>query len=276
MKRRRSLVIFLRYARTLLRRFRFTLVALTILVGAGAALFHATPMAALGGKPPDLLRSAYAAWMALLSQQVYSPPETWYLTALYGTYPLFGFVVVGEGVVRLSLLLLSREQGEKEWMTVMASTYRDHVVLCGLGHLGGRILQQLVKRGTPVVAIEKSPEARFLGEARAAGVPVLVRDMKDDQALVDAGVPHARAIIIAANDDTANLEVALDARRMNAKIRVLMRMFDQQLASKIKDALGIDEAFSSAALAAPMVVELLDGPRAEAEAPAARATPGRR
>ena len=89
-------------------------------------------------------------------------------------------------------------------------------------------------------------------------MPILIRDMKEDQALIDAGVAHARAIIIATNEDMANLEVALDARRLNPKIRILMRMFDQQIASKIKDAFAIDHAFSSAALAAPIVAEMLD------------------
>ena len=28
-------------------------------------------------------------------------------------------------------------------MRVMASTYRDHVVLCGIGHLGIRVLEEL-------------------------------------------------------------------------------------------------------------------------------------
>jgi voltage-gated potassium channel Kch len=257
--RRNHPITLLRYARAIAARFKWTLASLFVLVSLGASLFAVTPIAGLSGQKPPLHMSFYAAWMAMLSQQVYSPPDAWYLAVVYALFPLFGVVLVGEGVVRLSLLLLSREQGEKEWMRVMASTYRDHVVLVGLGHLGGRILQELVARGDDVVAIEKDGTARFIGEARQAGVPVLIRDMKEDQALLDAGITSARAIIIASNDDTANLEVALDARRMNPGVRVLMRMFDQQLASKLKEALGFDEAFSSAALAAPMVVGMLDG-----------------
>ncbi|NJL18652.1 MAG: hypothetical protein HC938_17335 [Nitrospira sp.] len=42
-------------------------------------------------------------------------------------------------------------------------------------------------------------------------------------------------IVIATNDDMANLEVALDARRLNPKIRVLMRLYDQQIAAKIAE-----------------------------------------
>ncbi|MEI8254039.1 MAG: NAD(P)-binding protein [Deltaproteobacteria bacterium] len=262
MKRRRTDVrTFVLYARTLLARFRLTIAALSLLVVVGGVAFMFTPVQALGGRAPSAYQSFYAAWMALIGQQVYSPPEAWYIAAVYAAYPMFGVVLVGEGIVRLGLLLFSREKGDSEWIKIMASTHRDHIVICGLGHLGGRIWQLLHARGDSVVLIEKDPEARFVAEARAAGVPVLVRDMKDDQALIDAGVAHAQTIIIASNDDTANLEVALDARRMNPKIRVLMRMFDQQLASKIKDAIGIDEAFSSAALAAPIVVGLLDAKR---------------
>ena len=98
--------------------------------------------------------------------------------------------------------------------------------------------------------------ARFLADAKATGTPVLVRSMQEDQALVDAGIEHARAIIIATNDDMANLEVALDARRMNPKVRVIMRLFDQRMADKFKEAALIDEAFSPAALAAPLVADM--------------------
>ena len=129
-------------------------------------------------------------------------------------------------------------------------------VLCGIGHLGFRVLEQLVAAKLEVVAIEKNGDGRFIAMAKNLGVPVLIRDMKEDQSLIDAGIQRARAIIIATNDDMANLEVALDARRLNPHIRVLMRLFDQQIAGKIADAMMVDAAFSSSALAAPLVAAL--------------------
>jgi Trk K+ transport system NAD-binding subunit len=255
-RRRRSISTGLLYARTILRRFRWTLAVLVVALAVGTVLYLVTPQSALNGQTPPLHTALYGAWMALFAQPIFNPPETWQLAVVDALYPLLGFVLVGEGIVRLSLLLVSREQGEKEWMKVTASTYRDHVVLCGLGHLGSRILAQLVEAGVPVVALEKDLGGRFLPEARQSGAPILIRDMKEDQALVDAGVQHARSIVIATNDDFANLEVALDARRLNPKIRILMRMFDQQIADKIKDSFAIDHAFSSAALAAPIVAAM--------------------
>ena len=133
------------------------------------------------------------------------------------------------------------------------ATYRDHVIVCGVGHLGIRVIEQFLARKVEVVALERLKRGRFVTQARDLGVPVVIRDMKEDQALIDAGIEHARAIVIATNDPIANLEVALDAKRMNPKIRVVMRMFDETIAHKISEAMDVDVAFSSSTLAAPAV-----------------------
>ena len=237
------------YTWALLREFRWTLLTIILAVLLGGALLWITPLPTLGGRRPGALLALYGGWMSLFAQPL-APPETWYLAIVQGVYPLIGFVVVGEGIVRFAMLMISRRRGEKEWMKVMASTHRDHVVLCGIGHLGFRVLQQLLARNAQVVAVEKEDHGKFVAQARAMDIPLLIRDMKDDDTLIEAGVPHARVIIIATNDDMANMEVALDARRLNPSIRVVMRLYDQQLASKIKDAFHVDHAFSSSALAA--------------------------
>jgi voltage-gated potassium channel len=249
------------YARALLREFRWTLVGAVLSVAIGALIITLSP------PRPPVAASVLAAWMALFAESVMGPPETWYLAVLFGVYPLVGVVIVGEGVVRLALLMASRTRGEKEWMRVMASTFRDHVIVCGLGHLGFRVASDLVGRGLPIVAIELDEKCRFLAQAKASGMAVFVRDMKDDQCLIDAGVAHARTIVLATNDDMANLEAALDARRMNPKIRVVLRLFDQQIAAKIADAFSIDQAFSSSALAAPSVAAMATGRKVKATYP---------
>ena len=257
--RRPRIVTYWLYARALLREFRWTLLALVVVVLLGSVFYVVTPQVALGGRRPDFFTSLYASWMALFGQAIFNPPGTWYLEVVQGAGPLLGIALVGEGLVRFAFLMTSRRRGEREWMKVMASTYRDHVVLCGLGHLGFRVLELLHQAGTPVVALERDPNARFLPNARELGIPIFLHDMREDQALIDAGMEHARAVVIATNDDMANLEVALDARRMNPGIRVILRMFDRKVAAKIKEAFRIDEAFSSASLAAPVVAGMVLG-----------------
>ncbi len=63
-------------------------------------------------------------------------------------------------------------------------------------------------------------------------------------------------MIIATNDAVGNLEVAIDSRRMNPNIRVVMRMFDAQVAAKITSAMNIDVAFSSTTLSAPLIAAM--------------------
>ena len=255
-RRRRNARVAVRYVEALLVEFRWTLAILLAAVVVGAVLHAVSRPAALNGARPSAGVSIYAAWMALFAQPTFSPPAPAYLMVMYAVYPVLGFMLVGEGVVRLALLMISRRRGEKEWMLVLASTYRDHVVLCGLGHLGFRVLEQLLHGNVPVVVLEKAGENPFVTQAKAMDVPVLVRDMKEDQALIDAGIERATAVIICSNDDISNLEVAIDSRRMNPGIRIIMRLFDQQLASKIAGVLTVDAAFSSSALAAPVVAAM--------------------
>ena len=246
-----------RYVLAILRQFRWTLAALASAVAIGTLLYRFSAP----GKDRDNSwpTSLYGGWMALVAQPLDNPPGNWPLKLMCCAYPVVGFIVLGDGVVRLSLLMLSKRRGEKEWMQVMASTCRDHVVLCGLGHLGFRVLEQLLLSRVEVVCIERHRDNRLVAQAKSMGVAVLIRDMTEDQALIDAGVKVARTIVAATNDDIANLEVALDSRRMNPKIRVVLRLFDQHLAAKVSDALTLDAAFSSASLAAPVVAGLAMG-----------------
>jgi Trk K+ transport system NAD-binding subunit len=241
----------------ILRQFRWTLAALVTAVTAGTLLYHFSSPGL--GRDNSWSTSLYGGWMALVAQPLDNPPVSVPLKLMCCAYPVLGFILLGEGVVRLSLLMISRRRGEKEWMQVMASTCRDHVVLCGLGHLGFRVLEQLLLARVEVVCIERRRSSRLAALAKTMGVAVLIRDMTEDQALIDAGVLVARTVVAATNDDVANLEVALDSRRMNPKIRVVLRLFDQQLAAKISDALTLDAAFSSSSLAAPVIAGLALG-----------------
>ena len=123
-------------------------------------------------------------------------------------------------------------------------------ILCGGGRVGFRVFEQLHKLGVPMVMIEKDDSKPFLAGIREAGVPVLVDDVRAAGSLERANLARARAIVCATDDDLANLNVALDARKLRPGIRVVMRLFDDDLVAKTKEAFQV-EAFSTSALAAP-------------------------
>jgi voltage-gated potassium channel Kch len=60
-----------------------------------------------------------------------------------------------------------------------AATMRGHVLVVGLGAIGLRVVRELMAAGNRVVVLERDPDNRHLGLARALGVPVVIGDATD-------------------------------------------------------------------------------------------------
>jgi len=133
----------------------------------------------------------------------------------------------------------------------LASIYSDHVIVCGVGKLGYRVILQLLKFGQAVVAIEQDEKKPFISLVRQLDVPVIIGDARQHDVQHKAGLDRATAIVCCTQDDLTNLDIALDARELNTNIKVVLRMFDAELADKIERGFGIHTAFSASGLAAP-------------------------
>ena len=119
------------------------------------------------------------------------------------------------------------------------------------GLLGIRVFHMLRALGTTVVVIERDPLGEFLDDVRRDGTPMFVGDARREALLVDAGIARARSLVLTTDDDLANLEIALDARRLTPGIRVVLRMFDPNTASKVRDGFQIRAVLSPSDLSAP-------------------------
>jgi Trk K+ transport system NAD-binding subunit len=86
------------------------------------------------------------------------------------------------------------------------------------------------------------------------GFALFLGDARDDKLLRQANITAATAIILTTNDDLTNVSIALEARQLNPKIRVVVRLFDQQLGAHLEKGAGIHRALSTSALAAPAFV----------------------
>jgi len=246
--RRRALHAQSLYLWTLLKRFRFTFLMLVVLVFGGGTLLHF--LLERAGKPVGLGRAIVAAYFLLFAQPIIDLPDNGPVEILAVLIPPLGITAVAEGLVRFAYLFFARERNDKEWFSVLAQTMNDHVIICGAGRVGFRVFEQLQKLAVPMVVIERDETKPFLSEIRAAGVAVLVEDVRAAGALTRANLQKARAIVCATDDDLANLNVALDARKLKAGIRVVMRLFDDDLVEKTRVSFEA-QAFSTSALAAP-------------------------
>ncbi|MET7427012.1 NAD(P)-binding protein [Dactylosporangium sp. NPDC005555] len=126
-----------------------------------------------------------------------------------------------------------------------------HVIVIGLGNVGARVVQGLHDQGIDVVAVDRSPTARGVAVARGLGIPVIIGDAKDSETLATASVATARCLVMVTTDDVTNLEAALLARSLRADLRVVLRLFEEDFARRIKVAFGINHSRSVSYLAAP-------------------------
>lgn len=232
------------------RRFRLSLSLFVGVVGLGSLVLWLTYTAPYGGERLTYPEALYATFALLFFESTVPLPHG-PLQALFFVIPILGLSVVAEGLIRFSLLLLDRRNPTGEWNVALASTYRGHIIVCGLGHVGYRVVKQLLEFGQEVVAIERNPDAVFLERVRRMGVPVLIGDASDVDRLREAGTEHAQAVVVATNDDLMNLRIALNVRSLNPDIRIVLRMFDAELAEQLGKGLGIRTAFSTSAIAAP-------------------------
>lgn len=125
------------------------------------------------------------------------------------------------------------------------------VIVCGLGNTGYRVAQHLAGLSCQVVALDFEPK-RLGKRLERLGVAVLAGDMRWANFLAEVDVKHASAIVACTPDDMTNLQIALHARALNPAIRVVLRIFDDELAEQMRQSLG-DKAvvYSTSALAAP-------------------------
>jgi Trk K+ transport system NAD-binding subunit len=133
-----------------------------------------------------------------------------------------------------------------------------HVLVIGLGAVGLRAVQLLAAQGADVVVVEKNEGNRHLAQVRALGVPVVIADATQPQALASVSLASAAAVAVLTSDDLANLETGLAVRdqlgRRFAATPVVLRIFDPRLASSVRSHFGFEHVRSTAALAAPWFV----------------------
>jgi Trk K+ transport system NAD-binding subunit len=127
----------------------------------------------------------------------------------------------------------------------------DHVVVVGLGGVGSHVIRALNEQGIDVVAIDRSPEARGVQVARELRIPLIIGDANRKETLEAALVPTCQALMVITSDDVTNLETALIARGIRRDLRVVLRLFDGDMAARVQRAFDIADSHSVSYLAVP-------------------------
>jgi Trk K+ transport system NAD-binding subunit len=136
-----------------------------------------------------------------------------------------------------------------------------HIVVCGLGNVGFRVVEELLRHDEQVVVVERARDNPFIVSTRRKGAAVIVGDATLADVLRQARASRARAVVAVTRNELVNLEAALLARELNPAQRVILRLIDPQLARTLRDSADVRFALSVPELAAPAFVAALLGDR---------------
>lgn len=136
-------------------------------------------------------------------------------------------------------------------------TLKNHVIVCGLGRLGYFIVEELLERKEKVIVIEKNEDSLYINYFRSLGAHVYIGDAKLPKVLNDVNIGQAKALFSVINNDSNNLEIGLNARSFQPNMRLILRIFDEMMAQKIKEHLDIHLTLSASAIAVEKFFEAL-------------------
>ena len=204
-----------------------------------------------GGQVPLIDRPYLIVQLMVLEAPEPVPPEA-ALAAFWYFMPVAFVFLVGLGAADFVSLVFNRDENRKPCSEALALTYRNPGIVCGAGHVGQRVIQDLMVMGLDVVAIDsahKPKVEKFLSEL---GVPVIRGDGRDTATLEKARLDRAVAFVACTGNDQVDVDAILRVRHANPDIRIVSRMWDRRFAEHLEEFLGVQTVLSSADLAAPV------------------------
>lgn len=224
-----------------------------LVTGTTGVFLHRSFGAPPGGVAPSWSESCYIIYNLFFLEHLAPLPAHPVGQLVQYVLPVVGIVLLAEGLIKVGITVFRKEENQEAWMSILARTSRDHIILCGLGSVGFRVLEELKHLDEQVFAIELDPDCPLLEQARQLGADVIIGDARTENLLRSLNIEAARAVIVATDNDLANLEIAMDVRDIRQDVPIVMRLFDQRLAQKVRQALNIQVSFSTSRLAAPLL-----------------------
>lgn len=233
----------------LVREFRRPLLAIFFAIFVGGWLYGKF-LALAGETVPPYVDLPYFMLALMVLEGPTDVPTDLYLVLFWYLQPAIGVYIVGQGAVDFVRLFFNRTERRSAWELAVAQTYRQHIVLIGVGHVGLRVARTLVQMGFEVVAIDEDVNADADTELAQLAIPLVTGDARLTTVVDNAGIQHARAVIVCTSNDHINLEITMRTRDLAPDARIVTRMWDARFAEQLKRFLDV-EVMSASDLAAP-------------------------
>ncbi|MEQ8672407.1 MAG: NAD-binding protein [Aggregatilineales bacterium] len=203
------------------------------------------------GEVIPLIDRPYLMLQLMILETPEPAPAEWYLVVFWYMLPVIFIFIVGLGAADFMVLFFNREGRQDKWMEALASTYRNHTIVFGAGHVGMRVIRILVSMGVDVIVVDNSPDPGLEDALDEWRIPLIVADGRQSSSLEKAGLLKARSFVACTGDDHTNLEAIMRVRELNPDVRIVARMWDEAFARQVKLFMHVQTVFSSSDLAAP-------------------------
>jgi Trk K+ transport system NAD-binding subunit len=254
----RLLVALWRDTNALWREFRRSIITFLLVTIVGGYIYGELHEFS-GRESLALIDRPYVMLQLMILETPYDAPREWYLIAFWYALPVIFVFIVGNGVADFVRLFFDREGRRDAWKEALVSTYRDHVIVFGAGHVGLRVIRTLAEMGVDVVVIDNMMDKEKQFVLQELNVPVIVEDGRDTLTLDKAGLRYAESFIACTGNDHTNLEAIMKVRQINPSVRIVARVWDDNLGAQMKQFLGVEAVISSSELAAPTFAGLALG-----------------
>lgn len=175
---------------------------------------------------------------------------------------IFGITVFLYALREFNILLFEGKFFQERKMEKKINQLENHYIICGYGRMGKKIVQELYKRKTPFVVIEKEEEH----PEPADNYFYISGDATEDENLIKAGINKAKGLVSVLSTDIANTFTTLSARGLNSSLKIIARAEEESSKEKLLKA-GADRVVLpyeiggyriTQALLRPTVVDFID------------------
>ncbi len=137
---------------------------------------------------------------------------------------IFGMGVLLFGISTFTAFLVEGELSEilrRRKMDKRISVLKGHYIVCGIGRIGGHIIDELSKTGRPFVAIDKNEE--ICGELAEKEILFTKGDATSSAVLKAANAEYAKGVFCALHSDADNLLLILTAKGINPGLKIITK-----------------------------------------------------
>ncbi len=172
---------------------------------------------------------------------------TWDLAQLAITYPLGKFavvlfIVILDNIGKLLIIsfvfaavidIISYANLEKYISMANAKRMKGHIIICGYNKLSERLIGEIEKlKNKPRIVVIESDEENII-ELHHRHIPAVEGSCSSIKALKAASVEKAKVIVFAKQNDTENIVGAIEVKKLNKKIKILIRTAKEDTMTKM-------------------------------------------